>query len=189
MNQDNGTTVDATAIPSPDPCEHCANSQRLETLAEKLERRGLYSRLVTYSRGQPDSEYVAEIVVTNPAARHRGEVHIDDDGAVTWEFFGDLGEAGAEHILDDVTNALRATGVRFGQEGRPSTELSGTIEQQLIYLNTHWGRHYSFTVPDRPCGTWKAKAKFGAQHELEDSSAAGLLAKVRDHYQANRPEE
>lgn len=28
---------------------------------------------------------------------------IGDDGALTWEFFGDLGEAGTGHILDEVT--------------------------------------------------------------------------------------
>ena len=67
-------------------------------------------------------------------------------------------------------------------------ELSGTRRQQLIYLNTHWGRIYFFASPDGPDGVWKAKAKFGAEDELEDWSAAGLLTRVRRHYQENRPE-
>lgn len=66
-------------------------------------------------------------------------------------------------------------------------ELTGTRQQQLIYLNTHWGRIYTFSAPVGPDGMWEAKAKFGMQNELEDSSAAGLLAKVRKHYQENRP--
>jgi hypothetical protein len=68
-------------------------------------------------------------------------------------------------------------------------ELTGTTGQQLIHLNTHWSRAYSFAAPYGPDGTWKAKARFGAQDELEDSSAVGLLAKVRNHYQQKRPEE
>lgn len=67
-------------------------------------------------------------------------------------------------------------------------ELAGTAEQQLIHLNTHWGTSYSFTAPAGPGRKWKAKAMFGAQDELEDSSAAGLLVKVRRHYPAGRPE-
>ena len=158
-------------------------------LAEKLESRGLSSRVETYSGGKPGEELIVELITTNPAARERGEIRIGDDGAVTWEFFGDLAEAGAARILDEATNALRATGVRFQRENRRGAELAGTAEQQLIYLNTHWGRSYSFTVPGRPDDTWKAKARFGAKYELEDPSPVGLLAKVREHYQANRAEE
>jgi hypothetical protein len=67
-------------------------------------------------------------------------------------------------------------------------ELTGTREQQLIYLNTHWGGRYSFSAPGSPDRMWVAKARFGVQDELEDSSAAGLLLKVRRHYQESRPE-
>jgi len=68
-------------------------------------------------------------------------------------------------------------------------ELTGTRRQQLIYLNTHWGCMYFFASPDGADGAWKAKAKFGTQDELDDSTAAGLLIKVRRHYNENRPEE
>jgi hypothetical protein len=96
------------------------DSQGLRDLAEKLEGRGLSSRVVTYSGEKSGEELVEEVIVTNPAARERGEVRIGDDGAVTWEFFGDLGEAGAGRILDEATNALRATGVPFQRETRLS---------------------------------------------------------------------
>jgi hypothetical protein len=72
--------------------------------------------------------------------------------------------------------------------GGPRMELAGTGEQQLIYLNTHWGRSYAFAAPCGPDGMWTATAKFGARDELDDSSATGLLAKVRKHYEENRPE-
>jgi hypothetical protein len=175
----------ASEAPSPAP-DDSERYEALKTLAEKLESRGLHSRLVTY---KPDGERIEEVIVTNPAAPERGEVRIGDDGAVTWEYFGVLSEAGTGRILDEVTNALRATGVRLRQKGEPRMDLRGTAEQQLIYLNTHWGRSYSFATPEGPDDTWKAEARFGAQDELEDSSAADLLAKVRDHYQANRREE
>jgi hypothetical protein len=67
-------------------------------------------------------------------------------------------------------------------------ELAGTREQRLIYLNTHWGRSYAFAAPCGPDGMWKATANFGTRDELEDASAADLLAKVRKHYQENRPQ-
>lgn len=57
---------------------------------------------------------------TNPAARERGEVRVGDDGSVTWEYFGKLDEAGVSKILDEITNALRATGVRFLRQRPPS---------------------------------------------------------------------
>jgi hypothetical protein len=65
-----------------------------------------------------DHEHVEQIVITNPAAMERGEVRVGDDGSVTWEYFGKLDETGVSNILDEVTNALRATGVRFG-DSRP----------------------------------------------------------------------
>lgn len=165
------------------------DSRGLLSLAGKLEGRGLSSRLVTYSGG-PGEEIVEQIVVTNPAGPERGEVRVSDDGAVTWEFFGDLGGPGASRILDEVTNALRATGVPLHRQAvMHVADLAGTAEQQLVYLNTHWGRSYWFTAPAGPEEEWKAKARFGAHDDLSDSSSAGLLAKVHDHSQACRREE
>jgi hypothetical protein len=40
-------------------------------------------------------------------------------------------------------------------------QLTGTPEQQLVFLNMHWGRMYEFTAPDRAGGPWTAQAKFG----------------------------
>jgi hypothetical protein len=82
-------------------------------LAKKLESRGLDYRLVTYPDGEREDTHIEEIVVTNPAARERGEIRVCDDGGVTWEYFGTIDEAGVSEIVDDATNALRATGVRF----------------------------------------------------------------------------
>jgi hypothetical protein len=65
--------------------------------------------------------------------------------------------------------------------------LQGTPEQQLIHLNTHWGRQYVFTAPESPPGPWKATAKFGDGDKLEAGTAQELLGKIRGHYQANRP--
>jgi hypothetical protein len=87
----------------------------LRDLAKKLESRGLSSSVVTYSSDRPGDEPIEEIVVTNPAAE-RGTMRIGDDGAITWEFFGDLSEAGADRLLEEATNALQATGVRFQRE-------------------------------------------------------------------------
>jgi hypothetical protein len=166
-----------------------SDSQDLRRLAGKLESRGMRSRLVTYSGG-PGEEHVEQIVVTNPAAPERGEVRVSDDGAVTWEFFGDLGEPGAGRILDEVTNALRATGLPLRRQAAMQVaDLAGTAEQQLVYLNTHWGRSYRFTAPAGPDEEWKAKARFGAQDDLSDFSPAGLLAKVHDHSQTRRRED
>jgi hypothetical protein len=73
---------------------------------------------VAYPGDPGDDEHVEEIVITNPAARERGEVRVGDDGSVTWEYFGRLDEAGVASILDDVTNALRATGMRLARDRR-----------------------------------------------------------------------
>jgi hypothetical protein len=84
-------------------------------LVSRLEGRGLDPRLVTYPG---DDERVEQIVIVNPAARERGEVRVGDDGSVTWEYFGSLDEAGVSKILDEVTNALRAMGVRLTRDRR-----------------------------------------------------------------------
>lgn len=64
----------------------------------------------------------------------------------------------------------------------------GTAEQQLIFLNTHWGKRYAFTAPQAPGGQWTAAARFGKHATLHAATAADLLDVVRAHYQANRPE-
>jgi hypothetical protein len=97
---------------------HCMNGELAQMLVKKLESRGLYSRLVTYPGDADDDEHVEEIVIVNPAARERGEVRVGDDGSVTWEYFGRLNEAGVASIVDEVTNALQAPGVRFFRGSR-----------------------------------------------------------------------
>jgi hypothetical protein len=67
-------------------------------------------------------------------------------------------------------------------------QLGGTREQQLIFLNTHWGRRYAFTAPQATTGDWIARAKFGRHDKLEEKSATDLLLAVRRHYAANQSE-
>jgi hypothetical protein len=87
-------------------------------LMSRLEDRGLDSRLVSYCGDAGDDERIEEIVIVNPAARERGEVRVGDDGSLTWEYFGSLDEAGITKILDAVTSALLATGVRLIRDRR-----------------------------------------------------------------------
>jgi hypothetical protein len=68
-------------------------------------------------------------------------------------------------------------------------ELRGTTDQQLIYLNMHWGKQYSFVPPQTPWGEWAAMAKFGCRTQLQAQTAAELLEEVRAHYQANKPDD
>ena len=65
-------------------------------------------------------------------------------------------------------------------------ELTGTPEQQLIHLTTHWGRMYVFTAPTAGSTTWSAQAKFGEHDELQAESAGELLLAVRAHYKAKK---
>jgi hypothetical protein len=65
--------------------------------------------------------------------------------------------------------------------------IHGTAEQQLIYLNTHWGRRYRFEAPPDPGGQWAATDKYGQHETLQAPSAAGLLEVIRRHYQATYP--
>jgi hypothetical protein len=58
------------------------NGELARLLASKLESCGLDSRLVTYPVDSDDDERVEQIVITNPAARERGEVRVGDDGSV-----------------------------------------------------------------------------------------------------------
>jgi hypothetical protein len=97
---------------------HCMNGELARMIVKKLESRGLDSRLVTYPGDADDDEHVEEIVIINPAARERGEVRVGDDGSVTWEYFGRLDEVGVGRTVDEVTNALRAPGVRFVRDYR-----------------------------------------------------------------------
>jgi hypothetical protein len=62
-------------------------------------------------------------------------------------------------------------------------ELNGTAEQQLVFLNVHWGRVYVFSAPEGPGASWTAQAKFGDRDEMRASSATELLSAVRNHYQ------
>jgi len=91
-------------------CAQCMSSEPLRVLARRLESRGLDARVVVYPGGVAD-EHVEEIVITNPAARERGEIHVGDDGGIMWEYFAELDNAGLSRILDEVTNALRSPGV------------------------------------------------------------------------------
>jgi hypothetical protein len=68
-------------------------------------------------------------------------------------------------------------------------EFRGTADQQLIYLNTHWGRQYAFEPPLTLESEWTATAKFGGYAVLQAQTAAELLEEVRAHYQANKPED
>jgi hypothetical protein len=63
-------------------------------------------------------------------------------------------------------------------------DIRGTPDQQLIYLNTHWGRRHDFAAPGSPGGMWAATGKFGDHNKLEAASAPELLEAVRSHYQA-----
>lgn len=66
------------------------------------------------------------------------------------------------------------------------TGLRGTAEQQLIFLNTHWGRMYEFAAPASAGADWVARAKFGELDKLQAESAAELLQEIRAHYAARK---
>jgi hypothetical protein len=68
-------------------------------------------------------------------------------------------------------------------------ELGGTVEQQLIYLQTHWGRRYEFASPQAPGEQWTATARFGDRDRIQARTSAELLEDLRAHYQANKPGE
>jgi hypothetical protein len=72
---------------------------------------------------------------------------------------------------------------------RNLAELGGTVEQQLIYLQTHWGRRYEFASPQVPGGQWTATARFGDRDRIQAPASAELLEDVRAHYQASKPDE
>jgi hypothetical protein len=97
---------------------HCMNGELARLLVKKLEGRGLDCRPVTYAGDADDDEHIEQMVIVNPAARERGEVRIGDDGSVTWEYYGQLDEVGVSRMVDEVTNALRATGVRLVRDSQ-----------------------------------------------------------------------
>lgn len=68
-------------------------------------------------------------------------------------------------------------------------DLTGTTQQQLVFLITHWGRRYSFAAPEEPGAQWTATAEFGQHDQIHEWSAAELLEHVRAHYQVNRPRD
>jgi hypothetical protein len=65
--------------------------------------------------------------------------------------------------------------------------LTGSAQQQLIYLQTHWGSHYTFTPPKHPGGKWTAKARFGDADTLTAVTSGELLRVVREHYSPTPP--
>jgi hypothetical protein len=74
-----------------------------------------------------------------------------------------------------------------GTKPTTRTELSGTDQQQLVFLNTHWGDKYSFAIPEAPGGQWTGTAKFGQHDQIQGWSAAELFEDVRGHYQGSGP--
>jgi hypothetical protein len=62
--------------------------------------------------------------------------------------------------------------------------LVGSREQQLVFLNMHWGGQYHFAAPAAPNGLWTATARFGPGDLLNGESAGDLLEQVRHHYRA-----
>jgi hypothetical protein len=112
LNHLNDAAPGMPAAPCPDGCAECAGDQRLRVLAEKLEMRGLNSRLVSYPVEGVKGRHHDALSVTNTAAPERGLIHVEKDGSVTWVYSGKLDDAGISKILDEATNALRATGLR-----------------------------------------------------------------------------
>lgn len=112
MSEVNGTEP---GMPSrhQDECVECKNAKLIRALSEKLEGIGLKSRLVVYSGGSHYDDHVEEVVVMNPAAPQRGEMRVGDDGSVTWEYFGSLDDSGIGEVIEQITNALSATGRRM----------------------------------------------------------------------------
>jgi hypothetical protein len=91
-------------------------SEALRVLAGQLESRGLAACLLTYPIAGAGRPRFDALTAANPRAADRGVVYVDSDGLVTWEYAGNLDEAGK--ILDNITNVLRAAGPHF-RAGRP----------------------------------------------------------------------
>jgi hypothetical protein len=92
------------------------SGEALRALAGQLESRGLAACLLTYPVAGADRPRFDALTVRNPGASDRGVICVRSDGLVTWEYAGNLDDAGT--ILDNVTNVLRAAGPHF-RAGRP----------------------------------------------------------------------
>jgi hypothetical protein len=106
--------------PGPQPWDsgaHCESGEVIRLLGKKVESRGLDFRMVTYPDGESPDSHIDYIVVTNPRSPERGEVRVSDDGSVTWEYSGTLDDAGVGRIADEITNALRASGLPVRRRG------------------------------------------------------------------------
>jgi len=117
MSPVNGRTPDASAPRIPGIRAHCDNGELVRLLGKKVESRGLDCRLVTYPDDESPDSHIEEIVVTNPRSPERGEVRVSDDGSVTWEYSGTLDDASVGRIADEITNALRASGLPVRRRG------------------------------------------------------------------------
>jgi hypothetical protein len=119
MSEHNGAMLGIPAPTAPGSDAGYLDGQ-LRVLSEKLERRRLEARLVSYALDGVTSEHYDAITVTNPSAPERGSMQIEKEGSVTWEYASSLhDDAGIGNIADEATNALRASGVRY-QPGQPS---------------------------------------------------------------------
>jgi hypothetical protein len=80
---------------------------RLRLLKEELQSRGLDCSLNTYPVNGVKGKHFDKVLVNNPAAPERGDIHIEKEGLVTWEIFVNLhDDADVSQILDDVANIL-----------------------------------------------------------------------------------
>jgi hypothetical protein len=119
MSEHNGAMLGIPAPPKPGSDAAYLDGQ-LRVLSEKLERRGLAARLVSYASDGVTSEHYDALTVTNPGASERGSMQIEKEGWVTWEYSGSLhDDTGIDNLADKATNALRASGVRY-QPGQRS---------------------------------------------------------------------
>jgi len=193
MNELNGAPGIPIAVGSDSNADEL-DSQLIE-LADKLQKRGMKAELVSYAVGGGKSEHYDAITVTNPASPERGSMQIEKEGWVTWEYSGNLADdTGIGNLTDEAINILRPTGIPCQQEPAVRTGdnepagLHGTPQQQIVFLNTHWGSKYTFEAPQAPGSGWTATAKFGQHDRIEAPSAAELLGEIRDHYHANTSE-
>ena len=123
-------------------------------------------------------------------------IYVEDSGCLTWERPANPGDADAGEIAAEAAGILRDARCRHGPppaagpggSASPSghRELTGTSQQQLVFLNTHWGRNYVFSVPQTAGGQWTATARFGGHEQIQRQSAGDLLAEVRRHYHRNK---
>jgi hypothetical protein len=120
----------------------------LRLLQRELKRRGLLPSLVSKPDAEGREMPSDRIAVTNPTAPERGVIYVEDSGCLTWErpanpHDGEAGKIAAEaaSILQDARRA--------DESANPSghRELTGTYQQQLVFLNTHWGSSYVFSAP------------------------------------------